>query len=49
MIDPEFGKSDETCKSPLVFAQKKNGIEDHYWEMTVSYHCHTTISDLDPF
>ena len=33
MIDPEFATSYKADKAPRVFAFKKDGMEDNYWEM----------------
>ena len=41
MVDQEFGRSCEADKSPRVFAFKKAGMKDNYWEMIkndVSYY-----------
>jgi hypothetical protein len=51
MIDPEFGRSNETDKAPRVFADRKDGIENGFWEM-INNDVSTltsTISDLDVF
>ncbi|KAG1861920.1 S-adenosyl-L-methionine-dependent methyltransferase [Suillus tomentosus] len=46
MIDQEFARSNEVEKAPRAFALRKEGKNNDFWEMDVSFSYHTGLSCL---